>query len=241
MTAELSSETRLGGLPISGGTAHVLGISTSPRADGNSDLLLREALGGAESAGARCEYLGLRGLQIGPCDECYTCARTGRCCIDDDFDGVLEKILAADRLVVATPVFFMAVSAQAKLLIDRCQCLWAQKYLLRQPLFADGPRDRRALVIAVGGSKSRKMFDGVRMTMKYWFDALEMAHVASLFVNQVDGAGDVRRHPRALAEARRLGAALADVAAPVSAKPTEVELFDGLAAGARPMEAADGC
>jgi len=122
----------------------------------------------------------------------------------------------------------MAVCAQAKLLIDRCQCLWSRKYLLKQPLFAGGPRDRRALVIAVGGSKSRKMFECVRLTMRYYFDALEVREAADLFVNRVDGRGDVRRHPRALAEAFRLGEALVDPAAPAPAEPVVVELFDGL-------------
>jgi len=207
-------------------TIGVLGISASPREGGNTDLLLREALRGAESAGAACEYVGLRRLKIGPCLECYACARDGRCRIEDDFQGVLDRLIAADRIVFATPVFFMAVSAQAKLLIDRCQCQWARRYLLKQPLFPDGPRDRRALVIAVGGTKSKKMFECVRMTMKYWFDALEVGCFANLFVNQVDARGDVLRHPSALREAFRLGEALVRAGAPLPKDPMDVELFD---------------
>jgi multimeric flavodoxin WrbA len=218
----------------------VLGISTSPRADGNSDRLLKEALRGAEDAGGRTEYFSLRGFTIAPCVECNSCHKTGLCRVEDGFQAVFEKLLSADRLVFATPIFFMTVSAQAKLLIDRCQCLWARKYVLKAPLFPEGRRDRRGLVIAVGGSRNTKMFDSVALTMKYWFDALEIDYFANLFVNQVDGAGDIRRHPRALAEARRLGAALADANAPVPAKPAEVKLFDGLGAGGRPMEADDG-
>jgi multimeric flavodoxin WrbA len=211
-------------------TLSVLGISASPRPGGNTDLLTREALRGAESAGARTEFLTLRGLGLSPCVECYACATTGLCRIDDDFQPVFEKLLAADRLIFGSPVFFMAVSAQAKLLIDRCQCLWSRKYLLKQPLFADGPRDRRALVIAVGGSRSRNMFDCVRLTMKYWFDALEMTWASNLFVNQVDAKADVLKHPQAMAEAFRLGAALAAADAPVPREPATVELF-GPAAG----------
>ena len=219
-------------------TLSVLGISTSPRADGNSDLLLREALRGAASAGADADSLTLRGLRILPCGECYACARTGRCCLKDDFDGVLDRLLAADRLIVATPVFFMAVCAQAKLLIDRCQCLWSRKYLLKQPLFPAGPRDRRALVIAVGGSRSRRMFESVRLTMKYWFDVLEVRCFANLFVNGVDARGDVRNRPEALREAFRLGAALA-AATPMPEAPVTVEIFEP-AAAARPGGETDG-
>jgi len=209
----------------------VLVISASPRAGGNTDLLAKEALRGAESAGAAAEYVALRSLNISPCVECYACAATGLCRIDDDYQPVFEKLLVADRLIFASPVFFMTVSAQAKLLIDRCQCLWSRKYLLKEPLFPDGPRDRRALVIAVGGSRSRNMFDSVRLTMKYWFDALEMGYFANLFVNQVDARGDVLKHPAAMTEAFRLGAGLC-AAEPMPPQPTTVELF-GPAAGGR--------
>jgi multimeric flavodoxin WrbA len=207
----------------------VLGISSSPRRASNSDRLLREALAGAEAAGAKVEYLSLRGLKIGGCVECYACAKTGRCAVQDDYQPVFEKLLAADRLVFATPIFFMGVAAQGKLLIDRCQCLWSRKYLLKQPLFADGPRDRRALVIAVGGSKSKKMFECVRLTMKYWFDAAEFGYFGNLFVNQVDAPGEIEKVPQALAEARRLGAALVTDAA-VPTEPITVEVH-GTAGG----------
>jgi multimeric flavodoxin WrbA len=204
----------------------VLAISTSPRAGGNSDTLLGSALAGAAAAGAETEYVSLADLTIGPCSACYACARTGICRIRDDFQGVFDRLLAADRLIFATPVFFMAVCAQGKLAIDRCQCLWSRKYLLREPLFPPGSRDRRAMVIAAGGSKSRKMFECIRLTMKYWLDALEMTPAFELFVNQVDEKGAVLRSPRAVAEARRLGAALADPSSPVPARPETVEIYE---------------
>jgi NAD(P)H-dependent FMN reductase len=206
----------------------VLGISASPREGGNSDLLLREALAGAEAAGAKPESIALRGLSIAPCAECNACARTGLCRIQDDYQAVMAQMLEADRLIFATPVFFMAVSAQAKLLIDRGQCLWSRKYVLKQPLYPE-PRDRRGLVIAVGGSKSRKMFDSIRLTMKYYFDAIGCAYAANLFVNQVDGRGEIRGHPAAMAAARRLGGTLVAEPAPPG-DPETVEL-SGCAGG----------
>ena len=131
----------------------VLGISTSPRLNGNSDLLLRRALAGAESAGAEVEYVRLTDLKIGPCIECNSCFATGVCVLEDDYPELLKKILGADRLIFATPVFFMSVCAQAKMLIDRGQCLWAAKYILKKSPIAEKD-DREAMVIAVGGSKS---------------------------------------------------------------------------------------
>ncbi|MGB2755441.1 MAG: flavodoxin family protein [Phycisphaerae bacterium] len=204
----------------------VLGISTSPRADGNSDRLLKEALRGAEDAGGRTEYFSLRGFTIAPCAECNACHKTGLCRVQDDFQAVFEKLLSADRLVFATPIFFMTVSAQAKLLIDRCQCLWARKYVLKAPLFPEGSRDRRGLVIAVGGSRSKKMFESVALTMKYWFDALEIGYFANLFVNRADARGDILERPQALEEAFRLGRALATPGEPMPEKPFNVTLFE---------------
>ncbi len=201
----------------------VLGISTSPRKKGNSDTLLRRALEGAESAGAQTEYIRLSDYKIGPCIECNACYSTGRCSVEDDYQRLLEKLLKADHLIFATPIFFMTVCAQAKMLIDRGQCLWAHKYVLKRELF-NPERDRRAMVIAVGGSKGVKQFDSIRRTMKTYFDCLQMNYVAGLYVNQVDNRGDINRHPNALDEAYRLGSNLAVVDAPLVQKPDDIEL-----------------
>jgi multimeric flavodoxin WrbA len=186
----------------------VLGISTSPRTKSSSDELLRNALTAAESAGANVEYLRLTDFTLGPCIECNACYKTGKCKIQDDYQAIMQKMLDADRLIFASPIFFMNVCAQAKILIDRCQCLWAHKYVLRKPLFADGPRDRRAMVIAVGGSKSEKMFECIKWTMKYFFDTLEMQYCYNLFVNQVEDLSEVRQHSSAAEKAKWLGGEL---------------------------------
>ena len=203
----------------------VLGISASPRLKGNSDLLLRQALAGAESAGAEVEYIRLAELKISPCIECNACYKTGRCVIEDDYQMLMQKTIDADRLIFATPIFFMTVSALAKLFIDRCQCLWANKYVLKKPLIPPPGRDRRAMVIAVGGSKSKKMFDCVRLTMKYFLDCLDMHYQANLFVNKVDAQGAIETHPSAANEAYRLGCELASPSTPLSEKPLDVELI----------------
>jgi len=200
----------------------LLGISASPRANSNSDLLLQKALAGAESEGAAVKYIRLCDLNIAPCVECNSCYATGRCRIDDDYQMVMAEMLDADRLIFATPIFFMAVCSQAKVLIDRCQCLWAHKHVLKKPLFTD-KRDRRAMVIAVGGSKSKKMFDCVRLTMKYYFDVLDMTYTANLFVNRIEEPGQIKKHPKAAKEAFRLGAELITAPAPPE-KPLDIEL-----------------
>ena len=145
--------------------------------------------------------------------------------MQDDYQKVFPRMLEADRLIFATPVFFMTVCAQGKLLIDRCQCLWSRKYVLKEPIFRTDSRDRRGMVIAVGGSKSKKMFDGIRLPMQYYFDVLDVRCAAHLFVNQVDAKGDVLRHPTAMGEARRLGRELVLATGPPPKEPLEVTLF----------------
>jgi multimeric flavodoxin WrbA len=200
----------------------VLGISTSPRIKGNSDLLLRRALAGAESSGADAEYVHLSDYRIGPCIECNACYTTGECKVRDDYQVLLKKILDADRLIFATPIFFMSVCAQAKNLIDRGQCLWALKYVLKRtsPTFG---HDCRAMVVAVGGSKSRKQFESIRLTMKTYFDALTFKYVSNLFVSQVDDRGEIEEHPSALDQAYHLGVKLAGTDRPPE-KPIDIEL-----------------
>jgi multimeric flavodoxin WrbA len=202
----------------------VIGISASPRLNGNSDLLLRRALAGAESAGAQTEYIRLVDFKIAPCTECNSCYRTGSCIVKDDYHILSAKMLDADRLIFATPIFFMAVCAQAKALIDRCQCLWAHKYVLKKPLINTAGRDRRAMVIAVGGSKSKKMFDSIRLTMKYFFDVLDMNYAANLFVNKVEDPGRIKEHPSAMELAFRLGRNLAAADTSPPEKPVDIEL-----------------
>jgi len=201
----------------------VLGISTSPRIKGNSDLLLRQALAGAESAGANTEYVHLNKYKIGPCIECNSCYATGTCAVQDDFQKLLKKMLDADCLIFATPIFFMSVCAQAKMLIDRCQCLWAHKYVLKKELI-NAKHDRRAMAIAVGGSRSKKQFDCIRLTMKTYFDSLQVHYTANLFVNQVDARGEIEKHPTAMNEAYQLGSLLVEAEIQPSDKPINIEL-----------------
>lgn len=201
-----------------------LGISSSPRRDGNSDLLLRQALAGAEAAGSTVEFLRLCDYRIEGCRECYHCSSTGTCSTKDDYQPILDKMLQADRLIFATPVFFLTVSAQAKVLIDRGQCLWVRQTVLHQPLF-EPKRDRRGLIIAVGGSRSQKQFECVRQPIQSCFQYLEVDYVGSLCVNQADEEGAILKRPEALDQAFRLGGLLASTDMRLPRRPIRIDVF----------------
>ena len=187
-------------------------------------MLLRQALSGAQKTGATTECLRLWDYRIEGCSECYSCSATGDCPTQDDYPTILDKMLEADRLIFATPVFFMTVCAQAKLLIDRGQCLWVRHTVLHRPLFEPG-RDRRGLLIAVGGSRSRKQFECVRQPVQSCFQYLEVDYLGSLCINQVDEKGAILKRPDALEQALRLGRLLAATDAPLPKRPLRIEMF----------------
>ena len=103
----------------------VLVLAGSPRAGGNSDLLCDQFIKGAQEAGHQVEKISLSRKKIGYCLGCYYCEKhAGECVQKDDMAEILDKIQAADVLVMASPVYFYAISAQMKALIDRCVARW---------------------------------------------------------------------------------------------------------------------
>jgi multimeric flavodoxin WrbA len=98
---------------------NVLILSASPRKGGNSDLLCDEFLRGARSAGHRAEKIFPSDLTIGYCTGCGVCNRTHACVQKDDMADLLDKLVKADAIALATPVYFYSMDAQLKTLIDR--------------------------------------------------------------------------------------------------------------------------
>jgi multimeric flavodoxin WrbA len=193
--------------PFLGGLAlKVLGIMGSPRIKGNTDLLLEEALKGAKSQGAEVEKIVVDKLKIAPCKEYLGCFKDGNCVIRDDMDEIYPKLLGADVVIIASPMFFYGVSSQAKALIDRCQALWARKHILKQSLPNSG---RKGAFIAVGATKGKRLFEGAILTVKYFFEAIGVEYADELLVRGVDARGEIKEHPIALSDAFELGKRLA--------------------------------
>ena len=180
----------------------VLGIMGSPRIKGNTDLLLDQALQGAQSQGAEIEKIKVDKLTITPCKEYYGCERDGNCVIRDDMDSVYTKLLEADVVIVASPMFFYGITGQLKAFIDRCQALWIRKHVLKQQLSGS---ERKGAFIGVGATKGKQLFDGSILIMKYFFDAIGVTYADELLVRGVDKKGEVKQHPTALTDAYELG------------------------------------
>jgi multimeric flavodoxin WrbA len=97
----------------------VLILSASPRKGGNSDLLCDQFLLGAKEAGNQTEKIFLRDKKIGYCTGCGSCIASHNCVQKDDMAEVLEKMITADAIVMATPVYFYTMNGQMKTMIDR--------------------------------------------------------------------------------------------------------------------------
>ena len=98
----------------------ILAISSSPRKNGNSEILCDEFLRGAKEAGHETRKIRLAEKKIAPCLACYGCTETHVCVRNDDFTEVLTAMKEADVIALAAPVYFYSVCAQMKTVIDRC-------------------------------------------------------------------------------------------------------------------------
>jgi multimeric flavodoxin WrbA len=181
----------------------VLGIMGSPRRGSNTEILLNRALEGAEQAGADVETVLVSKLEISPCLEIYACRKDGECVIKDDMQLLYKKLLEADHVIFASPMFFYGVTSQAKAVIDRCQALWVRKHELG--IGKEDKRERRGVFISVGATRGAKLFDGAVLTVKYFFDAIGVKYSGDLLVRGIDNKAQIREHPTALEDAFRLG------------------------------------
>lgn len=97
----------------------VLVISSSPRKNGNSDILCNEFIRGAEESGNKAEKVFIADKNINYCKGCGACNVTHKCVQKDDMAEILDKMVEADAIVLATPVYFYSVCSQLKTFIDR--------------------------------------------------------------------------------------------------------------------------
>jgi len=187
----------------------VLGIAGSPRRGGNTDLLLAEVMKGAASRGAEVKTIILNDLKITPCQHCDACLETGRCKYQDDMQMVYQELEQADRIVLASPIQFMGLTAQVKAMIDRCQALWARKYVLKLPPLGDR-RDRKGVFISVGGRRIANLFEPALATVKTLFRILDITYTGELLFPGIDEKGAIAKHPDALRQAFLAGQKLVE-------------------------------
>ena len=193
----------------------VLGIYGSPRKGGNTDQLLDRALEGARSAGAETGAVYARKLRMSGCLECGGCDDTGACVVQDDMQTVYPLLEEARVVILASPIFFYGLTAQAKAVVDRSQALWSKRKL-RKP-FEEWKHHEggRGYLIAAGATRGKNLFECVQLEAKYFFDALDMSYEGGIFFRRLEEKNAVQENPETLQEAFNLGLrAVRDEASP---------------------------
>lgn len=173
----------------------VLVLSGSPRKGGNSDVLCDEFIKGALSSGNEVEKIRIAEKKIGYCTGCYYCTKNdGKCAIKDDMGEILEKILACDVLVLASPVYFYSICAQLKAVIDRTVARWTEiKY-------------KDMYYILTAAEDSSFVMDGSLACLRGFRDCLDgSAEKGVLYGRGVYGMGEIYDHPELLTLAYEMG------------------------------------
>ena len=132
-------------------------ISTSLRSNSNSHILAKEFAKGAKSSGNNAEIISLQDKNIGFCKGCLACQKTKKCVIKDDALDIAEKMLHADVLVFATPVYYYEMSGQMKTLLDRANSLYASDYAFRD-----------VYLLATAAEHDDSAFNGVVCGLNGW-------------------------------------------------------------------------
>ncbi len=146
---------------------NILIISTSPRKNGNSERFSDAFMNGAKHAGNTVEKISLYDKTIGFCKGCLACQKTGRCAIHDDANIIAGKMLNADVLVFATPIYYYEMSGQMKTMLDRANPLYSANYAFRNIYFLSTAAENETGVDA-------RAING----LEGWIECFPKAHLA---------------------------------------------------------------
>jgi multimeric flavodoxin WrbA len=196
----------------------IVAIYGSPRRRGNTATLLKRAVEGARAAGAAVEEIVLRDLKLSACLEIYACKQDGECRIRDDYQRVRDLVLSCGGLMLASPIFYYAVSAHTKILMERFHSVWVKRNWVDGDTAPFAPV-RKGLFISAGATRGRKLFEGAVLSVRYFFKTLDMELWKALLYRELDAEGDVLSHPEYLDEAYRTGAEFAAALQAASATP----------------------
>ncbi|MCB2181137.1 MAG: flavodoxin family protein [Desulfobulbaceae bacterium] len=169
----------------------VLAFNGSPRRKGNTEVLLAAVEKGILSAGGEMEIVRLADLDISPCISCGGCDKTGVCVVEDGMTALYEKIDGSRRIILASPIYFYSITAQAKAFVDRSQAMWSKKYLLKKKGEWQEDPDRLGYFVSVAATRGEKIFEGAELTARYFYDAIGFHYCNSLLVKGIDKRGEM--------------------------------------------------
>lgn len=175
----------------------VIVISTSLRVGSNSDMLAGKFIEGAQAAGNEVEKITLSGKSIGFCKGCLACQKLGKCVIDDDANAIMQKVLEADVVCWATPIYYYEMSGQMKVLIDRMNAMYSLDYKFRD-----------VYMLTTAAEDEPEVPKRAEAGLTGWIDCYPKSRLAgTLFCGGVDAPRTIKGSAK-LQEAYQLGNAI---------------------------------
>ena len=172
----------------------VIVISTSLRRGSNSDMMADQFVAGAKAAGHEVEKISLVGKEIQFCKGCLGCQKLGRCVINDDVNDIMAKVLQADVICWATPIYYYEMSGQMKTLIDRMNAMYEQDYHFRD-----------IYLLTTAAENETETPKRAEIGLTGWIDCYPKSHLAGhLFCGGVNDAREIEGNTK-LREAFELG------------------------------------
>lgn len=178
--------------------SYVLGVVGSPRRNGNTHVLVREAVRAAAEAGADTETIFLADLDISECNGCHACWRTGVCAQDDDMAKLYPRLAESDAVILGTPVYWYGPTALMKGFIDRLVYFNSPR---TRPLI----RGTKAAIVVPFEERDPQTAAPVEMFFTKCLQYLEMDFVSRLIVPGVTRKGEVAELPDAMRRAAEIG------------------------------------
>ena len=171
---------------MSNSNNEIIGILGSGRKNSNSKKLLEYALNGARSIGYTCNLIDVLDLNFSGCKACHGCSTSGVCMQSDDLTPLYDRFSLSRGIIIASPVYFYGLPGKLKLMVDRFQCIWEKQNIPGN----ENNRLRPGGLISIAGSKGNKVFDGVILTIKYFFQVQDIELYKPLLIRGWNGEPD---------------------------------------------------
>lgn len=186
----------------------VLAFAGSPRRHGNSETLLDWVLAAMQrEEDVAIDKVVLVDANVNFCRGCNACETLNKCIQRDGMDVLHDKIIDADVIILAAPIFCMGICSQAKALIDRFQVFRSRKFVLKLPVVPPERQGKRlGVFLSTAGQNWDHVFQGAVPTVKCFFHVIDVKDrdIQYLMVNGVDEKGAIIKHPTAQEDAERL-------------------------------------
>lgn len=178
---------------------NVLIIAASPRKNGNTDILSRWADQIAWEKGYLSEIIFLRNLKFSSCIACGACFKDGRCHVMDGLQQIYPKLITAEKIIFAAPIFFQSLGALPKALIDRTQCFWAAHYCLHKRVVASNElREKREFyALLCGATELKDTFTCAEKSLKIFASTIEAKYRGGSFFPGIDEKGAIEKNEQA--------------------------------------------